>query len=112
MHERTDLNDLIYILKKEKKRIWKRTAELLSRARRKRVEVNVRKIEKYASEGSTILIPGKVLGAGRMTKKITIAAFSFSEGAKKAIIEGGAKMISINELFSQNSEGKSVIVFI
>lgn len=107
-----DLNGLINTLQKEKKGIWKRTAELLSRPRRRRVEVNVSKIVEYAPEGSTILVPGKVLGEGRMTKKLTVAAFSFSAGARKAMTEGGAKTISINELFAQNPEGKSVVILI
>ncbi|MFA5077097.1 MAG: 50S ribosomal protein L18e [Candidatus Micrarchaeia archaeon] len=112
MHERKDLNDLIEKLQKEKKGLWKRTAQLLSRPRRKRVEVNVSKIDSYASEGATILVPGKVLGTGRLTKKVTVAAFMFSEGAKKAITEGGSKSLTIGELFQQNPEGKSVVLFI
>lgn len=112
MRERKDLTDLIGKLQKDKKGIWKRTAELLSKPRRKRVEVNVSKIEEYAPAGSTVLIPGKVLGAGRLTKKVTVAAFDFSEGAKKAIADGGAKALSISELFQQNPEGKSVIIFV
>lgn len=112
MHERKDLNDLIYKLQKEKKGIWKRTAELLAKPRRRRVEVNLSKIDEYAPEGSTILVPGKVLGAGRLSRKLTIAAFAFSESAKKAISEGGAKGISIGELFSQNPEGKSVVILV
>ncbi|MBU0585968.1 50S ribosomal protein L18e [Candidatus Micrarchaeota archaeon] len=112
MHERKDLNDLIERLRKEKKRIWKRTAELLSRPNRRRVEVNVSKIESYGLDGTTILIPGKVLGSGKMSKKLTIAAFSFSEGAKKAIAESGSKIIGIEELANQNPEGKSVIILV
>lgn len=112
MHERNDLIDLIDKLQKEKKGIWKRTAELLAKPRRKRIEVNVSKIDAYAPEGSTILVPGKVLGSGRLSKKLTIAAFMFSDGARKAISEGGAKAISIDELFSQNPDGKSVIILV
>ncbi len=112
MHERKDLNDLIDKLQKQKKGVWKRTAELLGKPRRRRVEVNLSKIEAYAPEGSTVLVPGKVLGAGRMSRKLTIAAFSFSEGARKAISEGGAKIITIDELFAQNPEGKSVVILI
>lgn len=112
MHERKDLTDLIGKLQSRKKGIWRRTAEFLAKPRRKRVEVNVSKIEHYAPEGATILVPGKVLGAGRMSKKVTIAAFSFSESAKKIISEGGAKTISIGELLEKNPEGKSVILLI
>ncbi len=112
MHERKDLNDLIDKLKKSKRGIWRRAAELLAKPRRKRVEVNVSKIESYAPDGSTVLVPGKVLGTGRISRKLTIAAFSFSESAKKAISEGGAKGMSIDELLAQNPEGKSVVILI
>jgi large subunit ribosomal protein L18e len=112
MHERNDLNGLIGKLQKQDKGIWKRAAELLSKPRRNRVEVNLSKIEQYAPEGSTVLVPGKVLGAGKISRKLTIAAFSFSDGAKKAISEGGAKTLTIDELFSQNPDGKSVVILI
>lgn len=112
MHERTDLNNLIDRLYKEKRRIWKRTAELLSRPRRRRVEVNLSKIERYASEGSTVLVPGKVLGTGKLTKKVNVAAFSTSESAKKIMNEAGATFLSIEKLLEQNPEGKSVIILI
>ena len=112
MHERKDLTDLIVSLKKQKKGIWKRTAEILGKPRRRRVEVNLSKIEKYALEGSTVLIPGKVLGSGRITRKLTIAAFSVSEGAKKAIAESGSTLITIGELAEKNPEGKSVVILV
>jgi large subunit ribosomal protein L18e len=112
MHEREDLKALIGKLQLEKKGIWKRAAELLSKPRRRRVEVNVGKIGQYAPEGATVLVPGKVLGTGKLNKKITVAAFMFSDGAKKALLESGAKAIGIEELFKQNPEGKSVFILI
>ncbi len=112
MHERNDLNDLIGKLQKEKKGIWKRTAELLGKPRRKRIEVNLSKIEVYAPEGSTVLVPGKVLGAGRISRKVSVAAFSFSQSARKAISDGGSKAMSIDELFAQNPDGKSVVILV
>lgn len=112
MHERKDLNDLVLILQKERKEIWKRTAELLAKPRRKRVEVNISKIQEYGIENSTVLVPGKVLGTGKFSKKFTVAAFAFSETARKAINESGGKILSIKDLLSQNPEGKSVVIII
>lgn len=112
MHERNDLTELIEKLRKQKNGVWKRAADFLDKPRRKRVEVNLSKIEAYAPEGSTVLVPGKVLGAGRISRKLTVAAFSFSESAKKAMAEGGAKTLSIEDLVSQNPDGKSVVILI
>ena len=64
-----------------KAKIWKDIAERLARPKRLYAEVNVSKIERYAKEGETILVPGKVLGGGRITKAVTVAALSFSDSA-------------------------------
>lgn len=112
MHERKDLIDLIGKLQKQKNGVWKRTAELLAKSRRKRIEVNLSKIDAYAQENSTVLVPGKVLGTGNITKKITISAFAFSKNAQKTIHETGSTIMSIDELLSQNPEGKGVYILI
>ena len=105
------LVSLIDRLLKEKKPVWKRVAEELSKPRRKRVEVNLSRINQHVNDGETILVPGKVLGAGTLSKKITVAAFSFSESAKKLIGDAGGKAISIDALLDSNPSGKSVVLF-
>ena len=102
---------IIDSLSREKKPIWKRVMFEISRPSRSRVEVNLSKIDKYAQAGSTVLVPGTVLGSGSVTKKdITIAALRFSGSAKKLIAESGGKMISIEALVKSNPEGKSVVL--
>jgi large subunit ribosomal protein L18e len=105
------LVSLVDTLAKEKKPIWKRTMQELTRSRRDKVEVNLSKIERYAQEGSTILVPGTVLGSGSMSKKgLTIAAFRFSGSAKKLIKAAECKMVSIDGLLKANPEGKGVLL--
>ncbi len=88
--------------------IWKDIAERLAGPKRLYAEVNVSKIQRYAGDGETIVVPGKVLGGGRITKAVTVAALSFSETAKKKILEAGGRCLTIRELVEQNPSGSGV----
>ena len=87
---------------------WKRIAEDLRRPTRERRTVNVYKIEKFARDGETIIVPGKVLSVGELTKKVNVAALTFSEEAKKKIENAKGKALSLPELLKSNPEGKQV----
>jgi large subunit ribosomal protein L18e len=105
------LNSLVDDLIKEKRAIWKRLAKELSRSRRMRVEVNLSKIDHYAQEGSTIVVPGIVLGSGTISKKgMTVAAFRFSASAKKLIREAQGNVLTIENLKKSNPEGKGIMI--
>ncbi len=95
-----------------KARVWSYVAELLERPRRKRVEVNISKIERYAKPGETIVVPGKVLGAGNLTKPVTVAAMAFSISAIEKIRAAGGRPIHILELVKENPRGSGVRVII
>ncbi|AIF68815.1 50S ribosomal protein L18 [Palaeococcus pacificus DY20341] len=112
----TDINlrRLIRYLKKksneENVNIWKDVAWRLERPRRQRAEVNVSKINRYTKEGDFVIVPGKVLGAGSINHKVIVAAWSFSEEAKKKIAEAGGEAIKIEELIERNPKGSGVII--
>ena len=99
--------DLNKLASKQKVKLWKRIAEDLSKPTRIRREVNLYKINKYTRNGETALIPGKVLSLGDIDKKLTIAAYRFSNEARNKINKHG-KAISIKELMKHNPEGKKV----
>ena len=95
------------ILKKEIERlnnagieepVWKAVAKGLNRPRRKRYEVNLSKLEKFANQNDTIIVPGIVLGKGEIKKQVTVAAVKFSSEARKKIEKAGGKCLSINEI--------------
>jgi len=106
------LINLIQELKKKsyenKAPIWKDIAERLERPLRNWAEVNLSKIERHAKENETVLVPGRVLSSGELTKKLTIAAWSFSQKAKEKIKKAGGRCISISELVEENPKGKNV----
>lgn len=87
---------------------WKRAVNDLSRASRQRRTVNIYKIDKYAREGETILVPGKVLSLGNLSKKVAVAALNFSAQARNKITAANGTVLSIRELSQQNPQGQKV----
>ena len=88
--------------------IWKDIALRLEKSSRNWPEVNLDRISKYTGEKETALIPGKVLSTGDISKKVSIAAWSFSEKSQEKITKAGGKYMSIEELLKSNPKGKDV----
>ncbi|HIP66631.1 MAG TPA: 50S ribosomal protein L18e [Candidatus Nanopusillus sp.] len=93
-------------------RIWRYVAELLSKPTRQKIEVNLGKIDRYTKEGDIIVVPGKVLGVGKLTKRVTIAAWKFSENASLKARRSGANVITIEELVKSNPTGSNIKIII
>ncbi len=75
---------------------------IASRSRRRRVVVNLSKLEKCAKEGDSVIVPGKVLGAGRIGKKISICAVEFSEDALGKLKGAGCSIVGVEELLKRD----------
>ncbi len=88
--------------------IWRDVALRLEKPRKNWAEANLSKLERCAQEGETILVPGKVLAAGTISKKITVAAYDFSEAAARAIVEAGGQTLTLEELAEANPKGTGV----
>jgi large subunit ribosomal protein L18e len=88
--------------------VWKDIAKRLEKSSKNRPEVNLDRISKYLNEKETALVPGKVLSTGNLTKKVTIAAWAFSDKTKEKIIKAGGKHITIDELIKKNPKGKDI----
>ncbi|MHA2025644.1 MAG: 50S ribosomal protein L18e [Candidatus Thorarchaeota archaeon] len=92
--------------------IWKRVAELVARPARKRATVNVGKISRHTNAGDIIVVPGKVLGSGNLSHKVTVAALNASTSARTVIVGAGGTLISINELLTKVPKGKGVTIIV
>jgi large subunit ribosomal protein L18e len=88
--------------------VWKRIAVDLEGSTTKRPEVNLSKIDRYSNEDEIIVVPGKVLSMGTLSKKLTISAYSFSQAAIEKIKASGSKVMSINDLVKKNPKGQKV----
>ena len=100
------------VSRKNKAPIWKDVAMKLSKPTRQRVEVNLKRINRYAKDGETIVVPGVVLSDGILEKKVVIAAWKFSSKARKKIEEAGGKAITIEELIKLNPKGSNVRIMV
>jgi large subunit ribosomal protein L18e len=103
------LRGLIERLRQREEGVWRRAAEILSRPTRKRVEVNLSKINRYGDRG-VLLVPGVVLASGVLDKPVTVSAFRFSAEARRKILEAGGRALGLEQLLEENPEGKGVII--
>jgi large subunit ribosomal protein L18e len=88
--------------------IWKDIAKRLEKPNSRWAQVNIRRIAQHSKKGDTVIVPGKLLGEGELKVPVTVAAFSFSESAKKKIVSAGGKGLSIPELVNLNPKGKGI----
>jgi large subunit ribosomal protein L18e len=102
--------ELEKISKKSKQKIWMDVSERILAPRRNRASINVADISRNSEDGSKIIVPGKVLGAGSIDHKVTVAAISFSQGAKAKIIASGGKCLDIAEFAKVTPKVKDVLV--
>ncbi len=95
------------LLLAEKNRLWE-LEKKLSMPARKRVALNIGEIDKEAKENENILVPGKVLGNGEISKKIRITALSFSSSAEEKLKKAKIQMFTIKEEIEKNKTLKGV----
>jgi len=107
-----ELVGLIRSLRKKAKeneaKIWRDIAEDLSHSRKRRIAVNISKLNRHTQKDENVVVPGKVLGVGKMDHPINIAAFSFSEQAQRKILDAKGRCMSIPELIEKNPKGGQV----
>jgi large subunit ribosomal protein L18e len=107
-----ELIKLIQDLKKKSREneteIWLDTAKHLSTSKRKRIAVNVSRLNRYTTSRETIVVPGKVLGAGKISHPMTVGAFAFSDLAKSKILKANGDCLFIRDLMEKNPTGKNV----
>lgn len=88
--------------------IWKDVAMRIERSTRRKAQVNLSKINRFSDEDETVLIPGKVLGAGEIDHKVNVVALNFSKMAEEKIIKAGGDCISIDSILEKNPKGKGI----
>ncbi len=88
--------------------LWRDIADRLEAPSRNYAEVNLSKINRYATNGETILVPGKVLGSGILDLSVKVAALNFSQSASEKIRQADGECMSIEELISVNPAGSRV----
>jgi len=85
-------------------------AKILAMPVKKQSKINLRKIDKILKEKENVLVPGKILSSGELTKKIKIVGFSASEKALEKIKKSGSEFIELTEEIKKNPQLKEMVI--
>ena len=88
--------------------IWAALADELDRPKRRRNAVNLSRINRHTGAGDVVAVPGKVLASGSLTHPVTVAAFSFSEGARQKIALAEGRAILLTDLLEEGFEPSQI----
>jgi large subunit ribosomal protein L18e len=83
-------------------------ASLLAVPSRQRREVNLDQLND--AKTSEVIVPGKVLGSGNITKKLTVYAVAFSEQAKEKLKKAGCSAVLLLDALKKNLKLKAEII--
>lgn len=93
---------------KQKVAIWKRVAEELEKPSRQRRVVNLSKIDRFCQDNDVVIVPGKVLASGELSRKVVVSSYSISDSALAKLKSASCTYLSIPELVSKNPKGKNI----
>lgn len=102
------IKELKILSSTSKGELWRRIALDLEKPARKKNVVNLSRINKFGKESEIIVVPGKVLASGAVDKKLTVAAWQFSEQAKDKISRVKGTCLTIPELLKKNPKPSQV----
>lgn len=88
--------------------IWAALADELDKPKRRRNAINLSRIDRHTEAGDLVAVPGKVLASGSLTHPVTIAAYSFSEGAQEKILFAEGRAISLITLLTDGVEPSKI----
>ncbi|MDO8517490.1 MAG: 50S ribosomal protein L18e [Nanoarchaeota archaeon] len=83
-------------------------AKILAMPKKKWIAINLDLIDKKSKEGDKVLVPGKVLSSGNLTKKIKIVAWSISKNAAEKIKQAKSEFVLMQEEMKKNPELKNL----
>lgn len=101
----SELVETVFLAKKNKG--WLDVAAKLSTPTRNRIEINLEKLNDF-KEGEKIVVPGKILSVGEVSKKLNVIALKFSARAKEKLLNSKCEVSSILEEIKKNPEGKGI----
>lgn len=96
------------IILAKKNPAWMEVAGALTISRRKRKDINLTELNK--TEGKVLVVCGKVLSQGEITKKIKVVALGFSSNAEEKLKKAGCEFLTIAEEIQKNKDAKEVVI--
>ena len=105
------VKDLKQASKKNEAPIWSKLADLALKPSSSKRTVNLTRINKITKENDVLFVPGKILGTGNLSHKITLSSFSISTTARNKIIKSGGNVMDYSDMIKKFPTGKGVIIF-
>ena len=87
---------------------WIKVAGMLSGPTRRYKSINLDEIDQRTTTGDRVVIVGKVLGKGELSKKVRICALSFSAKVKERIKNSKSEIVSIIEEIKKNPKAEGI----
>jgi len=87
---------------------WKDMAKILSSSTRKQSKRNLYELENKVSLGDTIIVPGKILSKGNLTKKIRLCALSISKQAAEKLKSSKSEFVTIFQEIKKNPKAEGI----
>ena len=94
--------------KKNNAPIWLKLAELALKPSISRRVINLGQLDKFVNDNDVVVVPGKVLGTGNISHKITLCSFSISTTGAKKVTQSGGKLVDFTHLIKNHPTGKGV----
>ena len=96
------------IIAAKKAKAWASVAEDLSRPTRKKIVVNLDKINSETKAGDTIVVPGKILSWGNLERKVKLVGLSISDSALEKVNKGKSEFVILQQEIKLNPEAKGI----
>ncbi len=87
---------------------WLETAKILASSTRRLSMINLSEIEKNSTAGDTMIIHGKILSQGQLTKKIRLSAMAISQQAKEKLKITKSEFIRLIEEIKKNPRAEGI----
>ncbi|MFH1424802.1 MAG: 50S ribosomal protein L18e [archaeon] len=75
--------------------IWRDLAKRLEKPRQNWAEINLSNLNRVTKKGESVVIPGKLLGAGNIEHALTVYSYKVSDSASAKVTKAGGKVMPI-----------------
>ena len=101
-----ELVETIIACRKNEK--WLEVGKLISVSRRRRISLNLDEIDRESKAGEIVVVPGKVLSQGELTKKIKLVALNFSNTSEEKLKKAKTDYSTIKDEIKKNPDAKGL----
>jgi large subunit ribosomal protein L18e len=102
------ISELYNLSVRENAPIWRTVALRLEGSLANRPVINLSRLDRLVNSGDSVIVPGKVLGSGRISKKITVSAYAISSSARAKLEKAGCQIHDIETVANANPKGSGL----